>query len=224
MSGEKKKAILPPILPEESELILADEVFLLNCQREEERILARQFTGAACEEEELSHMIFSGVRFKGCRFWNCSFRSSDFTDVVFENCDFSGCDFGDGHMERVSIHSCKGVGAKFTGMVLKNLLLSECNFDDGNFDASRLEQVQVERTRLRNGNLTGCICRQVSWREADLKNASFFKTSLRGMDFSDSEITGIVVSDDNRELSGVTVDLYQAAELAKKMGIIIKDV
>ena len=44
------------------------------------------------------------------------------------------------------------------------------------------------------------------------------------MDFSDSEIGGITVSDDNGELSGVTVDLYQAAQLAKKMGIIIKDV
>ena len=126
-------------------------------------------------------------------------------------------------MERIVFDSCKGVGAKLTGTVLKHLSLEECHFDDANFDSSRLEHVQIVRTRLNNGNLTACRCRQVSFSGAGLKNTSFFKTSMRGMDLSDSEIGGLTVSDDNRELSGVIVDLYQAAELAKKLGIIIKD-
>ncbi|MCI9076787.1 MAG: hypothetical protein HFH10_13590 [Dorea sp.] len=44
------------------------------------------------------------------------------------------------------------------------------------------------------------------------------------MDFSDSVITELLLSDDSRELKGAIVDLYQAAELAKRLGIIIKDI
>ena len=222
MDQEKKKRPLAPVFAVETDFILGDEAFLRRCREEEERIRTRMFAGLTCEGEDFSHMRFSGVKFRNCRFWNCSFSHGQFTDVLFENCDLSGCDLDGGYMERIVFDSCKGVGAKFTGMVVKHLSLEECNFDDANFDSSRLEHVQILRTRLNNGGLTACRCRQIFWSGASLKNASFFKTSLRGMDFSDSEIGGITVSDDNRELSGVIVDLYQAAELAKKMGIIIK--
>ena len=219
-----KKTPLAPIFAEEADFMLGDEAFLRSCQEEEERIQTRMFAGLTCEGEDFSCMRFSGVKFRNCRFWNCTFPRGQFTDVLFENCDLSGCDFDESYLERVLFHSCKGVGAKLTGMVVKHLSLEECNFDDANFDSSRLEHVQILRTRLNNSSLTACRCRQILWGGASLKNASFFKTSLRGMDFSDSEIGGITVSDDNKELSGVIVDLYQAAELAKKMGIIIKDV
>lgn len=223
MKREKTKEPLAPIFAEEADYILEDEGFLKNCQKEDEPVRTKKFTGITCEGEDFSYMRFSGVKFRNCRFWDCSFSHGEFTDVLFESCDLSGCDLGDGYMERVVFHSCKGVGAKLAGMVLKHLSLEECNFDDANFDSSRLELVRFFKTRLYNSSLTACRCRQVSWSEAGLKNASFFKTSLRGMDLSDSEITGIVVSDDNKELSGVIVDLFQAAELAKKMGVVIRD-
>lgn len=219
---EKKKMPLTPIFAEEADFLLADEEFLQNCREEEEQIRTRRFAGITCEGEDFSYMRFSSVKFQNCRFWNCSFAHGEFADVLFESCDLSGCDFDEGYMERIIFHSCKGVGAKFTGMVLKHLYLEECNFEDANFDSSRLEHMRILRTRMDNGNLTACRCKQIFWSEASLKNASFFKTSLRGMDLSDSEIGGLTVSDDNRELSGVIVDLFQAAELAKKMGIIIK--
>ena len=219
---EKKKMPLTPIFAEEADFLLADEEFLQNCREEEEQIRTRRCSGMSCVGEVFSYMRFSGVKFQNCRFWNCSFAHGEFADVLFESCDLSGCDFDEGYMERIIFHSCKGVGAKFTGMVLKHLYLEECNFEDANFDSSRLEHMRILRTRMDNGNLTACRCKQIFWSEASLKNASFFKTSLRGMDLSDSEIGGLTVSDDNRELSGVIVDLFQAAELAKKMGIIIK--
>lgn len=224
MSDKKRKKPLAPIIPKEADFTPEDQDFLQRCQREEEQIRVRLFAGIRCEGGDFSHMRFSGVKFRNCHFWNCFFSHGEFADVVFESCDLSGCNFDDGYMERTAFYSCKGVGAKLTGMVLRHFSMEECNFDDVNFDSSRLEQVQFLRTRFNNGNLSACRCNQVFWSEAELKNVSFFKTSLRGMDFSDSEITGIVVSDDNRELSGATVDLYQAAELAKKMGVIIKDV
>lgn len=46
---------------------------------------------------------------------------------------------------------------------------------------------------------------------------------MRGVDFSDSTIHGLVLSDDYSELQGAVVDLYQAAELAKRLGVVIKE-
>ena len=42
---------------------------------------------------------------------------------------------------------------------------------------------------------------------------------LRGMDLSDCTIDNIMVSDQYTELAGVKVNLFQAAELAKLMGV-----
>ena len=42
------------------------------------------------------------------------------------------------------------------------------------------------------------------------------------MDFSDSDISDLVLSDDCSELKGAVVDLYQAAELSRRMGLVIK--
>ena len=42
------------------------------------------------------------------------------------------------------------------------------------------------------------------------------------MDFTTSQIDGLVLSDSCEELRGLTVDLYQAAELSKRLGLMIK--
>lgn len=52
-----------------------------------------------------------------------------------------------------------------------------------------------------------------------LYRRGFFKTLLKGMDLSDCTIDNIMVSDQYTELAGVKVNLFQAAELAKLMGV-----
>ena len=178
----------------------------------------------AAEEEDYSHLVFSAVKFVNCRFWNCSFERCEFTDVIFESCDFSGCNLSNTYFNRAEYLSCKGVGTKFAGSVCKNMVLRECNLNYANFDACKLENLLVDKTELNSSNLTQCKCKDIQWRQAALTNASFFKTPMRGMDFSDSEIKGLVLSDDNQELKGAVVDLYQAAQLSKRLGIIIKDI
>lgn len=53
----------------------------------------------------------------------------------------------------------------------------------------------------------------------DFTSVDFFRTMLRGMDLSDCTIDNIMVSDQYTELAGVKVNLFQAAELAKLMGV-----
>ena len=56
-----------------------------------------------------------------------------------------------------------------------------------------------------------------------LKNVSFFKTWLRNIDFTECDISGIVISDAKDELREVIVNLEQAIVLAKRLGIVIKE-
>jgi uncharacterized protein YjbI with pentapeptide repeats len=77
-------------------------------------------------------------------------------------------------------------------------------------------------SQLRGSFLTQCHFKDVIWNGADLERASFFKTLLRGTDFTTSNIKGLILSDDAKEISGAVVDLYQAAELSRYLGVTIK--
>ena len=144
--------------------------------------------------------------------------------LIFRILRFFRLQLSNTYFNRAEYLSCKGVGTKFAGSVCKNMVLRECNLNYANFDACKLENLLVDKTELNSSNLTQCKCKDIQWRQAALTNASFFKTPMRGMDFSDSEIKGLVLSDDNQELKGAVVDLYQAAQLSKRLGIIIKDI
>ncbi|XCP83678.1 pentapeptide repeat-containing protein [Roseburia hominis] len=214
--------LLLPILPTE-ELREADLTLMRKYCSEEVRMQGFHLKNVVCEEEEFSHMIFSGVRFENCRFWKCSFHAAEFSNVEFVNCDISGCDFSNCYINRFAFLSGKGAGVKFCSSVMKNLLIKESTMNYSNFDSARLENVQFLQTSFDSGNMTQCQCKHVSWKEDSLVNVSFFKTSLRGMDFSDSILRELVLSDDHHELQGAIVDLYQAADLARRLGLLIKD-
>ena len=91
-----------------------------------------------------------------------------------------------------------------------------------NLDGSKLESFRVEDTDLENGNFAQCKCKGVTFSQVRLQNASFFKTPLKGMDFTTCDIKGLGLSDECSEVRGAVMDLYQAAELAKRLGIVIK--
>ena len=52
---------------------------------------------------------------------------------------------------------------------------------------------------------------------------SFFRTSLAGVDLTACQLADIVLSDAMGELSGCTMDLYQAAGIAQRLGVVIAD-
>lgn len=214
---------LKPILGRELELAGGkDAGWMLAYKENEERITGMVLKGSEAEAEDFSGLVVSGVRFENCRFWNCVFEKAEFQDVIFESCDFSGCDFADSYFNRTEFVSCKGVGAKLTGSRILHTTLRDSNWNYANYDNSVFEYFSVEDTELNGSNFSQCRCKSVVWKRANLQNASFFRTPMRGMDFTDSKISGLVLSDELKELNGATVDMFQAAELAKRLGLVIK--
>ena len=92
--------------------------------------------------------------------------------------------------------------AQFSHSIFNNIDIAESDLSESDFSECRLKEFYPEKTRF--------------------QRSAFFKTPLRGIDFTSCQIDGIVVSDNFTELRGASVNLYQAAGLSKLLGVIIK--
>ena len=97
------------------------------------------------------------------------------------------------------------------------------NFRDAGMDAVRMSYVKIYHSDFTDASLSKCNITNVDWKDDCFKNASFFKTWLKDIDFTECDITGIVISDAKDELREVIVNLEQAIVLAKRLGIVIKE-
>ena len=75
---------------------------------------------------------------------------------------------------------------------------------------------------MEHGNITACKMKDIQVLRTDFTLASFFKTPLKGIDFTECTIDRITVSEELSELKGAIINPYQAVELAKFLGVIIK--
>ncbi|MBT9778963.1 pentapeptide repeat-containing protein [Clostridium sp. MCC353] len=214
--------LIEPWMPPVLEKVTGGYGILRECCDNEERLEEKHITKLEVQGEVFNAACVSKVKFENCLFLDCSFKKGEFTDVIFQSCNFSNCDFSDSYFNRCQFTGSKGMGAKFCGSSIQNLAVRDCNFNYANFDSSKLEKILVEDTELRGANLSQCKCKGVDWNRVRLQEASFFKTPLQKMDFRTCDITALSISDDCSELKGAVVDLYQAAELAKRFGLVIK--
>lgn len=217
-----KEKLLVPILSAQKELIPVDEAELNRKKMMEEEIRDALIQNVHMNGEDISCMQFSAVIFENCMFQDCSFEKGEFTDIIFRSCDFSNCGLEDCYFNRTEFISSKGVGTRYCGSTMLHTRISDCNFRYANFDGSKMEYMNFTGSQLDGGFLTQCRMKEIMWNQVNLDNASFFKTMMKGMDFTTCSIHGLVLSDECRELKGAVVDLYQAAELAKYLGVVVK--
>ena len=52
---------------------------------------------------------------------------------------------------------------------------------------------------------------------------SFFRTPLLGLDFSTCQLEGVALSDTMAEIYGTKMNVYQAAALARRLGVIVAE-
>lgn len=164
------------------------------------------------------------VEFEKCIFIDCkisgSFEKAVFHDVIFERCDFSNCLFTEGSFIRVEINNSKFVGCNFTDSRVYHFSSNNTVYQYANFSNTNLEEVIFENCNLSNSSFSECKIKNIYFETSELVQAQFFKTKLKSIDFSTCEINGIITSIE--DLEGVIVNNFQAIELSKLMGIIIK--
>ena len=101
-----------------------------------------------------------------------------------------------------------------------NIEIKETIMQYGNFTEANFKNVIIEDSNISSGSLSEVKFKNVNFKNADFSNSQFFRTKLTGIDFSGSNISGIVVGIE--DLKGAIVNELQALELANLLGIKIK--
>lgn len=181
---------------------------------ENKKILKLEEIDLNCEDVEFEKCVFKDCKIKG------SFEKAVFHDVVFENCDFSNCLFREGSFIRVEMRNCKMLGCDFSDSRIYHMASIETFYEYANFSNANLEEVVFNRCDLTNTSLSECKIKHVYFENSKLIRTQFFKTNLANVDISTCEIEGLVVRIE--DMHGLIVNSFQAIELSKLIGIVIK--
>lgn len=166
---------------------------------------------------------FRSVIFENCKITECDFSRCAFIDVIFKNCDFSNSRFDEGYFRYCEFQSVKWMGCRFPESRLMHVTMTQCNLQYANFDHGAFTYIFAKDCDFSHGILSECTVKEFAVKDSRFMETNFFRTRLRGMDFTECELAGIIVSDSHEELAGAVVSTWQALELARLLGVIIKD-
>lgn len=187
-------------------------------------------------EAALSRKLFDGVReeshvyerleiarsvFRNCVFDSCAFARSSFTEVKFVGCDFSNCDFSEAYFKDCYIEQSKALGAKFTHAIWRGVKVVDSRFTGAYFDEARMDGVDIISTDCAEASFSSMKVKRFTAHDSRFVANDFFKTPLAGIDFSECVFEAPLVSKPPAELAGVVVNMFQAAQLAGLMGVVV---
>lgn len=218
-----KKGLKEPVVPKHLTKVEHTADFINEAREQETDIVRRIFEGAFLTKFQAAKTVYKQTVLKNCRFMGCCFEEAEFADVMFENCDFYNTGFNDACFKNCSFRNCKAVGADFYGSRINHVFFENCVITEAGFDAARFSYVKAVNTDFAESSFSTCRFANTEWENTNFQNVNFFKTMLKGMDFSGCCIEGITLSEGKAELQGLTVNLFQAVDLAKRLGVVIKD-
>lgn len=214
-------SLIPPRLPAELAVLPNALAELRAAPPDDRELSGLGLSGLCAKGEELSKLCLREARLSGCELVGCRLQKAEFADVVFESCDFSNCDFSDAYFSRCEFRACKGVGVGMREAVLRDVQFWGGNFRYSDWNGAALRAVRFRDAALCEASFSECKAGPLGFSDCDLTRAAFFKTPLKGVDLRTNRIDGIVVS--GPELKGAVVDVFQAAALARLLGVVIKD-
>ena len=177
---------------------LREDVDWMDCiSRQEDDFTECSFNGLCVEDVSKQNLSVNSCLFTNCGFIACNYRKSQFSDVVFKNCDLSNINLSGCGFYRVEFIGCKLTGTNFSESIFNHTTIRDCKGD---------------------------YVTNVEFEHCNLVEAEFHRTSLKGIDLTSSEIAGIRIgSIPGGELKGATVTSLQALDIARILGITIKD-
>ncbi len=192
-------------------------------QKSDEDIYHVHIKNACLEDQFFSGLEFNGVLFENCTFTNVAIKNASFDNTLFNACDFTKCNFSDSWFTRCEFKTVKNAGADFRNSKLFDVTIDDSHFRYSNFSASGFNTCAILNSDMSDTFFAECIFKSVVLDTSKFIRTDFFKTPLKTLDFSTCVLESICISDEYKELKGVIVNTFQATELAKFLGIIIKD-
>jgi uncharacterized protein YjbI with pentapeptide repeats len=157
--------------------------------------------------------------FNNCIFHNCDFSKTSFYDVVFTNCDLSNSKFNDAYFSRCQFINCKCVGVNLSESIMKHISIQGSNYTFSTFDLSKLNDFSVEETDLTDVSMAEMTLVRFKTSKSKFIKNNFFKTKLKGIDFTDSDFIAPTISSPPTELKGAKINTIQAADLIRLWGV-----
>lgn len=195
---------------------------LQDCRETETDITNWHIRQLTIPEADWDGLGFVRVWFDRCQFPGLQASQCAFREVWWEDCDLSGGAFRHSRLGDCRFQQGKGVGLVIGDSFFRKTTVHDWNGRYTQWSACSLEQIRWENAQLQEALFADCPLKAVSFAESDLRQAQFFKTYLKGIDLTSCQIDGLSVSDQMTELKGAVVDLYQAADLARMLGIVIR--
>lgn len=196
---------------------LLEEAHILDDAVHNARVRKAAFSAAGAED-----MSFKNVIFEGCNFTGCPLNRASFYDCTFSSCNFSNAELNESYFSRCEIKSCKAVGTNLRECRMNDVMISDSNLSFADFDESKMQNFFVKDSDFNTATLTQCKLKNTVFENNQLVRTSFFKTPLKGIDLRTCELSGLIVSIECTELKGAVVTMFQAAELSRLMGLVIK--
>lgn len=189
----------------------------------EDDIIDLHIQGQTLENEEFDNLYFENVRFDHCTFSKvlmerCSFRNVVFDSCAFPNCDFSRSWFGQCEFKSSQLVGCNFGESRFTDFIVEKSALRYANFTSAQFDKCLIADCDLSDTFF-----AGCTLKSFETYGSQFIRTEFFRTALKNVDFSACELEGICVSENAEELKGAVVNTFQAVELSRLLGLVIKE-
>ena len=110
-----------------------------------------------------------------------------------------------------------------TEAVLSRVEVRDSTFAYASLVKGKLVDVSVVATDFSNADLAELRQKRVRFADVRFVGTSFFRASLDGLDLSTCQLGDIVLSEAMSELRGCTMDLFQAAGIARRLGVVIKE-
>lgn len=165
----------------------------------------------------------SSSRISNCQFLSCDFTGALFIDIAFEGCDFSNSIFDSAAFTRCTFNDCKFAGVSFTEALWEQVAAEGCTFAYGAFNRCLWKTVRARTCDFSSADMTEMELHGISLADDRFVGTSFFRTKLVGLDFTSCQLEGIAISDSMIEVYGAKLGLYQAAALARRLGVIIEE-
>lgn len=179
------------------------------------------FINEAVAQLQAPKAEFCRLRFEKCRFEGCHFQKASFLNVEFVNCDFSNCVMEDTYWKMVSFLDCKGQGANFTNGVFRNVKVAGCKLDYANFTRGLWDNLEIRQTTFVSASLSEMKLKKIFLEGDRFEKTDFFRTPLKGVDFSRCDLEQIILSDDLHEIRGAKLSPEQAVDIARLLGVTV---
>lgn len=193
------------------------------CDPDRGTLEAVELRGLHAAEAEFVELEVSGGHISNCQFLDCDFTGALFTDIAFDGCDFSNSVFDNAAFTRCTFSDSKFAGASFAEALWKHVAADGCTFAYGAFNRCLWKTVHIRTCDFLSADMPEMELRGISLDDDRFVGTSFFRTKLVGLDFTSCQLEGIAISDAMDEVYGAKLGLYQAAALARRLGVIIEE-